>query len=151
MKVKIILLAVAVIFVIIQFIPPGIPVNKPEDEKSITRTGIADDSILTLLRRSCFDCHSNQVRLPWYASVAPSSWFLARHINDGKSNLNFSEWEDYGKRKKIGLLDDISDEVESGGMPLKSYLIIHRDARMNSGEITALKQWAEKASAKVLE
>lgn len=149
--VKILLLAVAVIFIIIQFIPSGIPGNKPDDEKSITHTALADEKVLTLLRRSCFDCHSNQVQLPWYAKIAPSSWFLAGHINDGKSNLNFSEWEGYSRRKKIGLLEDIGEEVESGGMPLKSYLIIHRDARLDSGQVSALKQWTEQASEKVLE
>ncbi|HLN56835.1 MAG TPA: heme-binding domain-containing protein [Bacteroidales bacterium] len=149
--VKIILLALAVIFIVIQFIPSGIPGNKPDDDKSITRTGLASDTVLILLKRSCFDCHSNQVRLPWYARVAPSSWFLAGHIQNGKSHLNFSEWEDYSRRKKIGLLEDVREEIESGGMPLKSYLIIHKDARLNTGEISALSEWTEKAASRILE
>lgn len=149
--VKTILLALAVIFIVIQFIPAGIPANKPDDEKSITTTGLAGDSVLSVLRRSCFDCHSNQVQFPWYARVAPSSWFLAGHIKNGKSHLNFSEWEAYSKRKKIGLLEDVREEIESGGMPLKSYLIIHTDARLNAGDISALSDWTEKAASKILE
>lgn len=148
--VKIILISLAVLFVAIQFIPSGIPENKPEDEKSIVNSSLVTEPILEQLRKSCFDCHSNQVRFPWYSKLAPSSWFLADHISEGKSNLNFSEWDDYSNREKIGLLEEIKDEVESGNMPLKSYLLIHRDARLNSEEISALLTWAGEATAKIL-
>jgi len=148
--VKIILISLAVLFIAIQFIPSGIPENKPEDEKSIVNSSLVTESVLDQLRKSCFDCHSNQVRFPWYSKLAPSSWFLADHIIDGKSHLNFSEWEDYSNREKIGLLEEIKDEVESGNMPLKSYLLIHRDARLNAEEISALLTWAGEATAKIL-
>ena len=149
--VKIILISLAVLFVAIQFIPSGIPENKPEDEKSIVNSSLVTESILEQLRKSCFDCHSNQVRFPWYSKLAPSSWFLADHISEGKSNLNFSEWDGYSNREKIGLLEEIKDEVESGKMPLKSYLLIHRDARLDSEEISALLAWTGEATAKILE
>ena len=148
--VKIILISLAVLFVAIQFIPSGIPENKPEDEKSIVNSSLVTEPILEQLRKSCFDCHSNQVRFPWYSKLAPSSWFLADHISEGKSNLNFSEWEDYSNREKIGLLEEIKDEVESGSMPLKSYLLIHRDARLNAEEISDMLIWAGEATAKIL-
>jgi hypothetical protein len=73
------------------------------------------------------------------------------HIIEGKSHLNFSEWADYANRKKIGLLGEIADEVGSGKMPLRSYLLIHRDAKLNSGGISALSKWAEIATSKILE
>ena len=148
--VKIILISLAVLFIAIQFIPSGIPENKPEDEKSIVNSSLVKESILEQLRKSCFDCHSNQVRFPWYSKLAPSSWFLADHISEGKSNLNFSEWDDYSNREKIGLLEEIKDEVESGSMPLKSYLLIHRDARLNAEEISDLLIWAGEATAQIL-
>ena len=148
--VKIILISLAVIFVAIQFIPSGIPENKPDDEKSIINSSLVTEPILEQLRKSCFDCHSNQVRFPWYSKLAPSSWFLADHISEGKSHLNFSEWEDYSNREKIGLLEEIKDEVESGNMPLKSYLLIHRDSKLNSEEISSLLTWADETSAKIL-
>jgi len=145
--VKIILIALAVIFI---FIPSGIPENKPEDIKSIVNSSLVTGPVLDQLRKSCFDCHSNQVQFPWYSKLAPSSWFLANHIIDGKSQLNFSEWEDYSNREKIGLLEEIKDEVGSGNMPLKSYLLIHRDAKLNSEENSALLTWADEATAQIL-
>jgi len=148
--VKKILIAFAVEFIAIQFIPSGIPENKPEDKKSIGNSNLATGPVLDLLRKSCFDCHSNQVQFPWYSKLAPSSWLLADHINDGKSQLNFSEWEDYSNRKKISLLQDIKDEVGSGNMPLKSYLLLHRKAKLNSDDISVILLWAEEATAKIL-
>ena len=148
--VKKILIAFAMVFIAIQFIPTGIPENKPDDKKSIGNSNLVTGPVMDLLRKSCFDCHSNQVQFPWYSMLAPSSWLLAGHINDGKSQLNFSEWEDYSNRKKIGLLQGIKDEVGSGNMPLKSYLLIHRDAKLNSEEISVLLTWADEATAKIL-
>ena len=149
--VKIILPGLIVLFIIIQFIPSGIPANKPEDEKSILKSSLITEPVLNHLRKSCLDCHSNQTLLPWYAKLEPSSWLLSVHINKGKEHLNFSAWEDYSKREKIGLLGEIKDEVESGQMPLKSYLLIHRDAKLNAEKISALSRWTEEASARILE
>ncbi|HLP72956.1 MAG TPA: heme-binding domain-containing protein [Bacteroidales bacterium] len=148
---KIILAALVVIFVAIQFIPSGIPENKPEDDMSISQSGLVTDPVLQKLRVSCFDCHSNQVSLPWYAKVAPSSWLLSSHIREGKEHLNFSEWANYSKRKKLSQLEHIGEQVKSGDMPLKSYLLIHRDAKLTSEDISALMKWAEDASDKVID
>ena len=148
--VKIILIALAVVFIAIQFIPSGIPENKPDDIKSIANSNLVTEPVLDQLRKSCFDCHSNQVHFPWYSKIAPASWMLADHISEGKAKLNFSGWEDYSNREKIGILKDIKDEVESGNMPLKSYLLMHRDARLNSEKITILSTWTDEATDKIL-
>lgn len=148
--VKIILIALAVVFIAIQLIPSGIPENKPEGKNSIVNSNLVTGPVLDQLRKSCFDCHSNQVQFPWYSKLAPSSWLLADHINEGKSHLNFSEWDDYSNREKIGLLEEIKDEVGSGKMPLKSYLLIHRDAKLNAEEISALLRWADEATVKIM-
>ena len=149
--VKIIIAVLVLIFIAVQFFPSGIPANKPEDEKSVANDSLITEPVLEQLRKSCFDCHSDQVDFPWYSKIAPSSWLLADHINEGKSHLNFSEWEVYSNREKIGLLDDIKDEVSSGEMPLKSYLLIHRDAKPGSEEIAAILKWGDDATAKILE
>ena len=141
--VKIILSALAIILIVIQFLPSGLPDNKTEDEKSIAFSSLMTEPVLTQLRTSCFDCHSNQTIFPWYSKLAPSSWFLADHIKNGRSQLNFSEWETYSRREKIGQLEDIADEVKSGEMPLKSYLLLHRKARLGKEEISTLSEWAE--------
>jgi len=148
---KVILLAGFVLLIIIQFFPSGIPGNKPEDEKSIAKSDLVTGPVLEQLRKSCFDCHSDQVQFPWYAKVAPASWLLSKHINEGRENLNFSIWEDYSKREKIGLLQNIKDEVESGNMPLKSYLLIHSDAKLRPEDILSLSKWTEEATSKIME
>ena len=148
-KVIIILLVLGIIA--IQFFPSGIPGNKPENDRNIVNSGLVSDPVSGLLRNSCFDCHSDQTKLPLYSRVAPVSWLLANHINEGKEHLNFSEWEGYGKSEKIGRLEDIKDEVESGGMPLKSYLLMHPKAKLNPEEVTLLVDWAAEASSKILE
>jgi len=150
-KVRIILLALIVLFIVIQLIPSGIPENIPEDEKSISKSNQVPGPVLDQLRKSCFDCHSNQVNLPWYAKVAPSSWLLSAHIREGKSHLNFSAWGDYTRREKIGLLEEIRDEVVSGNMPVKSYLLIHRDAKLNSEKISVLSEWIRETTARIME
>lgn len=146
---KIIIAALVLIFIAVQFIPSGIPSNKPEDVNSIVKDSLMSSTVLDHLRKSCFDCHSDQTTLPWYSKVAPASWLLAAHIEEGRSHLNFSEWSTYSKREKIGILDGIRDEVTSGDMPLKSYLMIHRDARLDSASVTAISKWVEDATARL--
>lgn len=148
---RILLVAVIIIVIALQFVPSGMPENVPEDDKSFAYSGLADDNIMQMLKTSCFDCHSNQTNFPWYARISPASFLLADHIKEGKEHLNFSEWENYSKRQKIGILGDISDEVESGHMPLKSYLLIHRDAVLDQNEVKLITSWTEEATARLLE
>jgi hypothetical protein len=147
---KILLLVLAAGFVIIQFLPSGMPENKPDDANSIASGSVITEPVMSRLRTACFDCHSNQTNFPWYSKIAPTSWFLADHIKEGRSHLNFSEWETYNNRKKIKKLEDIVDEVKSGGMPLKSYLIIHKDARLSNEDISSITAWADTTASNIL-
>ena len=148
--VKIIIAALILIFIAVQFIPSGLPENKPDSGAGIANDTLMTETVLEQLRVSCFDCHSDQVDLPWYSKVAPSSWLLAGHINEGRSHLNFSEWGNYNSREKIGALGAISDEVASGKMPLKSYLLIHREAMLDSAGTSAILKWADDVTAGIL-
>lgn len=148
---KVLVFVLVIGFIVIQFIPSGVPGNKPENDNSIVNSNLLSDPVSELIRKSCFDCHSDQTELPFYSRLAPVSWVLANHINDGKSHLNFSEWEGYSKREKIGKLEEIKDEIESGGMPLRSYLLMHPEAKMNPDEVALLVTWTEEASTKILE
>lgn len=148
---KALLLVLVILFLIIQFLPTGMPDNKLENEKSIALSGIADDSILVILKTSCYDCHSDQTDMPWYSKIKPVSWLLANHIKEGREHLNFSIWDDYSTREKLGLLNDIVEETGSGEMPLKSYLLMHRDAKLDEAAVSALEKWGEEASDALLE
>jgi hypothetical protein len=103
----------------------------------------APDEVKAILRRSCYDCHSNETHWPWYAYVAPVSWFLARDVKGGRTQLNFSKWGEYTAKKRHSKADDIVEQVTGGNMPLASYVFLHRSARLDAHEIELLKQWAD--------
>lgn len=148
---KIIISLLILGIIAIQFIPSGIEESKPESNQNIVNSGLLSDPASALLRKACFDCHSDQAELPWYSKLAPVSWLLADHISEGKSHLNFSTWEGYSVSEKTGKLEEIKDEIESGGMPLKSYKLMHPEAKLTPEEVTSLLTWTEEASSKILE
>ena len=80
------------------------------------------------LHVSCYDCHSNNTRYPWYNKIQPVAWFLEDHIKEGKDELNFSEWGEYSDRRKNSKLRSIISQIEEGEMPLDSYILLHPDA-----------------------
>src|SRR5579863_3940803 len=93
-----------------------------------------------LIQRACFDCHSNETVFPWYSHVAPVSWLLQRDVNDGRSHLNFTEWDKPQKHAK-----DVAEQVKEGNMPPWFYLPMHPAARLTAAEKQALADGAEKS------
>ena len=149
-ELKIILLALAGIFVLIQFIPANKPANEPSDYDFFASNMVPAD-IELMIRTSCFDCHSQEVKYPWYAHIAPSSWLVARDIRHGRHHLDLSKWNDLDKRKKLDALDEISDEVKHGDMPMPIYTIIHTDAKLTQEQRNKLIDWADDLAEKVFE
>ncbi|MFH0757588.1 MAG: heme-binding domain-containing protein [Bacteroidota bacterium] len=101
------------------------------------------DSISAIMIVSCYDCHSNNTVYPWYSRISPVSWYLSNHIKKGLDKLNFSEFGTLEKSKQVGLLSDICEVIESGTMPLKSYLLVHRRSRLDLAEAEDLCSWAD--------
>lgn len=104
----------------------------------------APDSVMSLLKRACYDCHSNRTTWPWYSYVAPASWFVVRHVNNGRSDLNFSEWPTFDFEEAEWAMNDIREQVEKGKMPLKSYLLLHPGARLTEAERRMILDWTER-------
>lgn len=102
----------------------------------------AGDAVVQILRRSCYDCHSNESRWPWYAYVAPVSWLVVHDVNEAREHLNFSTWNAYKAKKRIKLMREAWEEVEEGDMPLWFYLPLHPDARLSDAEKQRLRAWA---------
>jgi hypothetical protein len=94
------------------------------------------ENISTLLQESCYDCHSNNTGYPWYNKIQPIAWFLENHIADGKEELNFNEWDTYSNRRKNSKLKSIISQVKDDEMPLSSYTLIHKDAKLSKPEKT---------------
>jgi hypothetical protein len=97
----------------------------------------------SILKTSCYDCHSNETRYPWYSNIAPAKWLIIRDVSNGREELNFSNWKSLSIKDKIKLLDKIAEEVEDSSMPLPIYTLIHRDATLNEESRKILIDWTE--------
>src|SRR6185369_2288181 len=122
---KRIVLALAVIFVLMQLYRPSRD-NPPVDQsKTMEKSMQIPANVQAILSRACSDCHSSKTTYPWYSNVAPVSWFLASHIEDGRREMNMSEWATYSAKKKRRKLQEICEQVNKKEMPLPSYLWMH--------------------------
>ncbi|QYM80672.1 heme-binding domain-containing protein [Horticoccus luteus] len=95
------------------------------------------------LQESCYDCHSNHPRYPWYANVQPIGWWLQSHVNDGNDHLNLSEFGRYSPDKRADKIDSMIDELTFRTMPLKTYSWLHPAARLTKSESDALVDWLQ--------
>ena len=141
--VKIVLICLAVVFVLIEFVRID-KTNPPVDaEKTMEAAINVPPDIQQILARSCNDCHSNKTVYPWYSNVAPVSWWLRNHINEAKRELNMSEYATYAPKKQERKLKEVCEQVRSAEMPLPSYLIIHRESALSPSEIDAICAWTD--------
>lgn len=103
----------------------------------------APAEVSALLERSCFDCHSNDTRWPWYSYVAPASWFVARHVHDARADLNLTEWPLMDIEAQQFFLGEMKKQLEQKNMPLDSYLLLHWGARLSDAERELLLVWID--------
>jgi hypothetical protein len=145
---KIALLLLALV-VAAQFIRPAKNVSAAAGPNDIATKHTVPANVSALLKRACYDCHSNNTKYPWYAEVQPAGWWLAEHVNDGKRHLNFSEFAAYPAKRAKAKVGEIVDEIEEQKMPLKSYTWMHPEARLTVEETKLLIAWAEDLEAKI--
>lgn len=139
-------LIILIILVVIQFIQPSKNNGSALAATDITHVVAVPDSVMGILKKACFDCHSNYTRYPWYSRITPVNWWLNNHIHEGKEALNFTTFGSYPQRKMAKKLDETAEMVEKGRMPLPSYLWIHKDAKLTEQEKDRLILWADQAS-----
>lgn len=130
------LAALVVLLVAVQFVP-----LRPDNPPATAAFGVPEP-LQPVLRRACYDCHSNETRWPWYAHVAPVGWLVVEHVRDGRAELNLSNAAALPPDRLARLPRKIWHEVEEGKMPLRSYVWLHRDARLTAAERAALAAWA---------
>ena len=125
---------VVAIVLVIQVIPVERNVSTVPPGQSFEKTEKVPANVAAILKVSCYDCHSNNTRYPWYSELQPGAWFMTRHITKGKEELNFDEFNNYSKRRKKAKIKSIISQIEKDEMPLKSYRMMHGNARLSADE-----------------
>lgn len=141
--VKKILIALVVVFAIAQFFGP----DKNSDDLATVQPFLTETNppkeVVAILTETCFDCHSNHTRYPWYSHITPVNFWLADHVNDGKKHFNASVWTAYSAKKKDHKLEELIEMVETKEMPLDSYRWTHEAANLSDAEIVSVVNWAK--------
>ena len=146
---KWLVLIVVCALIVLQFIRPA-RTNPAVDQSQTIHVHLqVTPQVAAIFDRSCQDCHSNTTRWPWYSNVAPLSWWVVEHVEDGRRHLNLSEWGRYDKRRAGNKLEEICDEVKSGAMPLSSYTQIHRSAKLSPEDVKVLCDWSAAERARI--
>jgi len=140
------LLVIFIVIIVIQFIRPEKNISN-EVVNDITTVMTVPKNVQEIIKTSCADCHSNTTEYPWYSEIAPISWYLASHVNDGKNHLNFSEWATYNNNQKEHIIKDLEKELKSKKMPLNSYLWIHKNAVVSPEQYQILLDWVNTLKA----
>ena len=141
-RVKKILLGLLIILILIQFIRPARNKSSELLTTDITKTFNVPENVQLVLKAACYDCHSNNTNYPWYSRIQPFGWLLAKHIRNGKAELNFNEFGSYSLRRQISKMSGLGNSVKDGTMPLFSYTMIHKSARLSNEDKALLIDWA---------
>lgn len=128
------IIVLLVVLVGIQFVPIQRNKINTVSKSDFIKTYNPPLAVRNILKTSCYNCHSNNTNYPWYSYIQPLGMYLQNHIDEGKSELNFSEFNDYSSRMKNLKLNSIVNQVEDEKMPLPSYLIIHKEAELSKSE-----------------
>jgi len=141
--IKKIFIGLLIIVVAIQFVRPQKNISTRQSTNDIAAHFNVPDSVLTILKRSCYDCHSNNTVYPWYYTIQPVAWWMADHVNTGKKEVNFSEFASYTPKRQRHKLHEVIDQIKKDEMPMDSYLWIHHDARLSDEQKNQVVVWAD--------
>ncbi len=132
-----------VVIALIQFIPVD-RTNKPVDAKqNFINVQKTPPHVTSILQKACYDCHSNETVYPDYAFVAPISWSIKHHINEGREHLNFSEWASFNNDLKKSMLEQAARSLKDYTMPMPGYIAQHPEANLTKAERVLLAQYFE--------
>ncbi len=138
-----IFLGIIIILGIMQLFGPTKNIGSEDDLATFINETQPSAEVQVLLKNSCYDCHSSKTEYAWYNNITPINYWVNHHIEEGKEELNFSEWGTYSIKKKKHKMKEISEEVEEKHMPISSYLIMHGDADLSDAEIKLIEDWAK--------
>ena len=135
----------ALTFIALQFIPMNVPEQIESDPKEALQL---PKEVEAIFQRSCYVCHSNDMRYPWYDKIAPASWFAKEHVKNGRRAVNFSIWHGYDKTKQLKILEKFPKAITIR-MPLPAYLWLHDEATLSNDDRKVLRKWARNLKEKI--
>ncbi len=136
------LIILLVAFLAIQFFRLQKNIAAVPQVNDITTKYAVPVNVQAVLKTSCYDCHSNNTKYPWYNNIQPVAWFLADHVKEGKKELNFNEFASYRIGKQYRKLETVMNEIEEDEMPIESYTLIHGDAKLSASQKKLVTDWA---------
>lgn len=142
--IKKIVLALAVVFISMQFIQPARNRSGQALPTDFARTFSIPANVEGIFQNACYDCHTNNTNYPWYSNIQPMAWIMANHINNGKAKLNFSDFCSNTTRKQISKLKEVSSQIKDDEMPISSYKAMHKKANLTKEERNLLMDWVNK-------
>ena len=133
---------VLIVFVVVQFFRPEKNISLDAEAHHISQKFSVPEDVRQILSTSCYDCHSNNTRYPWYYSVQPVAWWLRNHVTEAKQHLNFDEFASYRLRKQYHEFEEIIEMIDENEMPLPSYTLIHRNAALSQEQKERIIAWS---------
>ena len=144
-----IIIIIVVILILIQFIRPQTNAHPGPQPNAITTAYAVPDTVLHVMQRACYDCHSNNTKYPWYNNFQPVRRWLNHHVNEGKRELNFDEFATYTAKRKAHKMEEVAKSVKEGDMPLNSYTWVHTESRLSDAEKQLIINWADSLKAQI--
>jgi cytochrome c553 len=144
---KKVLVALLVAFIIIQFFPIDKTNPAPTPGMDFIKIKNIPQETATIITTSCYDCHSNETKYPWYSNISPASWYMKNHIDEARKHLNFSTFAMYEPKKQAHKLEECIEMVEKKEMPLESYFVGHQGAKLTDEQRKALIDYFKKEKA----
>ncbi|WP_235324412.1 heme-binding domain-containing protein [Pedobacter lusitanus] len=141
---KWIITVILIAVIAMQFIPRTYDQDSRIKATDITRIYPVPPKVQAVLKNSCYDCHSDYTRYPWYARIQPVNSWMTSHINQGKKELNFSEFGSYSGRRQQSKLKAIINSIQDKKMPLTAYTLIHKNAKLTETDKKSVISWIEK-------
>ena len=138
-----------IVFVLIQFIGIDKSAPKVEPYLDFISMELPPKEIETLIKTTCYDCHSYETKYPSYSAVAPISWSIGSHVSNGRDHLNFSIWGNYEKEVQKDLLYKCYKQIGARQMPLASYLLFHKEAKIEHSKLEEFYNWFKSKSEKI--
>lgn len=139
--VKWIIYILLILLVGIQFIPASHNQQEITPYSDIRHVYDIPVNVLTILEVSCYDCHSNHTNYPFYSRIQPFRMIMDKHVQEGKEELNFSEFSNYSDRRKRNKLFSIQSQIKDDKMPLLSYILLHNEAKLSDSEKELIEEW----------